>query len=164
MATVCSTGINPKAKPYYYFDGYAHLASGLACGLSGLAAGMAIGIVGDAGVRWAGKTCLPTLAKVSIMAQGRQRRSFAYQSFIRSRPPTWPIGGATKRMNIFSAVHPMPSQSKGAGILAWDRSRPALTCATSSSRSSFDGVRCRVSHRLFVAAGPTLSSPSCSCL
>lgn len=55
LAALCaltsSTGINPKAKPYYYFDGYAHLASGLACGLSGLAAGMAIGIVGDAGVR-----------------------------------------------------------------------------------------------------------------
>ncbi|KAL9662403.1 hypothetical protein QQ045_027236 [Rhodiola kirilowii] len=42
-----STGINPKAKSYYLFDGYAHLSSGLACGL----AGMAIGIVGDAGVR-----------------------------------------------------------------------------------------------------------------
>jgi len=36
---------------YSYFTGYAHLASGLSCGLSGLAAGMAIGIVGDAGVR-----------------------------------------------------------------------------------------------------------------
>ena len=40
------------AKPYYLFDGYAHLAAGLACGLAGLGAGMAIGIVGDAGVRW----------------------------------------------------------------------------------------------------------------
>ena len=39
------------APPYYLFDGYAHLAAGLACGLSALAAGMAIGIVGDAGVR-----------------------------------------------------------------------------------------------------------------
>ena len=36
---------------YTLFQGYAHLASGLTCGLSGLAAGMAIGIVGDAGVR-----------------------------------------------------------------------------------------------------------------
>ncbi|KAL2527312.1 V-type proton ATPase subunit c2 [Abeliophyllum distichum] len=45
------TGINPKAKSYYLFDGYAHLSSGLACGLAGLSAGMAIGIVGDAGVR-----------------------------------------------------------------------------------------------------------------
>eukprot|EP00471_Norrisiella_sphaerica_P004648 CAMPEP_0184487390 /NCGR_PEP_ID=MMETSP0113_2-20130426/9988_1 /TAXON_ID=91329 /ORGANISM="Norrisiella sphaerica, Strain BC52" /LENGTH=166 /DNA_ID=CAMNT_0026869685 /DNA_START=50 /DNA_END=550 /DNA_ORIENTATION=+ len=36
---------------YSDYNGYAHLASGLACGLSGLAAGMAIGIVGDAGVR-----------------------------------------------------------------------------------------------------------------
>lgn len=38
-------------KAYYYFDGYAHFAGGLACGLAGLGAGMAIGIVGDAGVR-----------------------------------------------------------------------------------------------------------------
>ena len=30
---------------------YAHLASGLSCGLAGLAAGMCIGIVGDTGVR-----------------------------------------------------------------------------------------------------------------
>lgn len=37
---------------YTLFDGFAHLASGLSCGLAGLAAGMAIGIVGDAGVRW----------------------------------------------------------------------------------------------------------------
>jgi ATP synthase proteolipid subunit len=36
---------------YTLFDGFAHLSSGLSCGLAGLAAGMAIGIVGDAGVR-----------------------------------------------------------------------------------------------------------------
>ncbi|MCD7449427.1 V-type proton ATPase 16 kDa proteolipid [Datura stramonium] len=46
-----SARINPKTKSYYLFDGYAHLSSGLACGLAGLSAGMAIGIVGDAGVR-----------------------------------------------------------------------------------------------------------------
>ena len=47
-----SPPVNQTAeKPYYFFDGYAHLASGLACGLAGLAAGMAIGVVGDAGVR-----------------------------------------------------------------------------------------------------------------
>ncbi|PPD97044.1 hypothetical protein GOBAR_DD05936 [Gossypium barbadense] len=52
IAVIISTGINPKAKSYYLFDGYAHLSSGLACGLAGLSAGMAIGIVGDAGVVW----------------------------------------------------------------------------------------------------------------
>jgi V-type H+-transporting ATPase 16kDa proteolipid subunit len=52
IAVIISTGINQTAdKAYYYFDGYAHLASGLACGLASLGAGMAIGIVGDAGVR-----------------------------------------------------------------------------------------------------------------
>ncbi|KAK8986879.1 hypothetical protein V6N11_055200 [Hibiscus sabdariffa] len=48
---VMSTGINPKDKPYYLFDGYTHLSSGLACGLVGLSASMAIGIVSNAGVR-----------------------------------------------------------------------------------------------------------------
>ncbi|KAG6538573.1 V-type proton ATPase 16 kDa proteolipid subunit-like [Zingiber officinale] len=51
IAVIISTGINPKAKSYYLFDGYAHLSSGLACGLAGLSAGIAVGIVGDAGVR-----------------------------------------------------------------------------------------------------------------
>lgn len=36
---------------YNYYVGFAHLASGLSNGLSGLAAGICIGIVGDAGVR-----------------------------------------------------------------------------------------------------------------
>jgi len=36
---------------YSAFQGYAHMAAGLACGLSGMGAGFAIGIVGDAGVR-----------------------------------------------------------------------------------------------------------------
>merc|ERR1719384_1077144 len=45
--------VNQKisSTSYSSFDGYAHLAAGLACGLSSLGAGMAIGIVGDAGVR-----------------------------------------------------------------------------------------------------------------
>ena len=43
------------ATKYSTFTGYAHLASGLCCGLSGLAAGMAIGIAGDAGVRAVGQ-------------------------------------------------------------------------------------------------------------
>merc|ERR1719389_1429198 len=40
-----------SATQYGLFDGYAHLAAGLSCGLSGLGAGMAIGIVGDSGTR-----------------------------------------------------------------------------------------------------------------
>lgn len=52
IAVIISTGINQTAdKAYYLFDGYAHFAAGLACGLAALSAGMAIGIVGDAGVR-----------------------------------------------------------------------------------------------------------------
>ena len=41
---------------YKYKNGYAHLASGLCCGLSSLGAGIAIGIGGDAGVRALGQT------------------------------------------------------------------------------------------------------------
>jgi len=40
-----------KSTGYSAFTGYAHLAAGLSCGLSGMGAGFAIGIVGDAGVR-----------------------------------------------------------------------------------------------------------------
>merc|ERR1712220_39981 len=42
--------IDPAAK-YSAYSGYAHLGAGLTVGLSSLAAGLAIGIVGDAGVR-----------------------------------------------------------------------------------------------------------------
>ena len=44
-----SGGVNTST--YTYAMGYQHLSSGLCCGLSSLAAGLAIGIVGDAGVR-----------------------------------------------------------------------------------------------------------------
>ncbi len=40
---------------YPSFLGFAHLAAGLCCGLSSLAAGITIGIVGDAGVRAVGQ-------------------------------------------------------------------------------------------------------------
>ena len=46
-----SSSLASDVQDYKMFDGYAHLASGLACGLSGLSAGMAIGVVGDSGVR-----------------------------------------------------------------------------------------------------------------
>ncbi|KAK8801436.1 V-type proton ATPase proteolipid subunit [Blastocystis sp. subtype 4] len=40
---------------YSSFNGYGHLAAGLSCGLSCLAAGLSIGIAGDAGVRACGQ-------------------------------------------------------------------------------------------------------------
>ena len=45
------TGTNTVTWNYSCFLGYRHFAAGLCCGLSSLAAGMAIGIAGDAGVR-----------------------------------------------------------------------------------------------------------------
>ncbi|CAK9075605.1 V-type proton ATPase 16 kDa proteolipid subunit (V-ATPase 16 kDa proteolipid subunit) (Vacuolar proton pump 16 kDa proteolipid subunit) [Durusdinium trenchii] len=49
-ATICA-----NAECFKYSDGFRALASGLCCGISGLGAGMAIGIVGDAGVRAVGQ-------------------------------------------------------------------------------------------------------------
>merc|ERR1712186_85915 len=40
-----------ESKTYSAYSGYAHLSAGLTVGMSSLAAGLAIGIVGDAGVR-----------------------------------------------------------------------------------------------------------------
>jgi V-type H+-transporting ATPase 16kDa proteolipid subunit len=49
IAVIISTGITQTAaKPYYLYDGYAHLGAGLACGIGALSAGMAIGVVGEA--------------------------------------------------------------------------------------------------------------------
>ncbi len=46
------TDTNPVAVwSYSAYAGYKHFAAGLCCGLSSLAAGLAIGIAGDAGVR-----------------------------------------------------------------------------------------------------------------
>merc|ERR1711862_845248 len=42
---------NVKNAGDEFYKGYAYLAAGLCCGFSSLAAGLAIGIVGDAGVR-----------------------------------------------------------------------------------------------------------------
>jgi V-type H+-transporting ATPase proteolipid subunit len=50
-AILVQTISGAQATGYSGYSGYAHLASGLCCGLSSLAAGLAIGIVGDAGVR-----------------------------------------------------------------------------------------------------------------
>ena len=59
VAVIILSKINLPTKAgnqYALYNGFAHLASGLCCGLSGLAAGMAIGISGDAGVRAVGQT------------------------------------------------------------------------------------------------------------
>ena len=59
IVSVIIAGSIPKPQDninvYSLFTGFAHLGSGLCCGLSGMAAGMAIGIVGDAGVRAVGQ-------------------------------------------------------------------------------------------------------------
>lgn len=49
VAVILSGQISLQSYPYYL--GFAHLSAGLAMGLSGLAAGICIGVVGDAGVR-----------------------------------------------------------------------------------------------------------------
>jgi len=51
IISVILTGNINDESTYNEYKAYAHLASGLSVGLSALGAGMAIGIVGDAGVR-----------------------------------------------------------------------------------------------------------------
>lgn len=58
VGVMLNSNINSKVSSpagFTYQDGYRVLASGLCCGLSALGAGMAIGIVGDAGVRAVGQ-------------------------------------------------------------------------------------------------------------
>lgn len=50
-AVIINGHINTNPDEYSAYSGYAHLGAGLTVGLSSLAAGLAIGIVGDAGVR-----------------------------------------------------------------------------------------------------------------
>merc|ERR1711981_607165 len=51
VAALLGSGITPGAYEYASYSGYSALAAGLCCGMAGLSAGIAIGIVGDAGVR-----------------------------------------------------------------------------------------------------------------
>jgi len=51
ITAVIINGKLAEPKNYSAYAGYAHLGAGLTVGMSALAAGLAIGIVGDAGVR-----------------------------------------------------------------------------------------------------------------
>merc|ERR1719456_2241985 len=51
ITSVIINGKLDHLDTYSQYQGYAHLSAGLTVGLSALAAGLAIGIVGDAGVR-----------------------------------------------------------------------------------------------------------------
>jgi len=51
ITAVIINGKMENPKEYSAYMGYAHLGAGLTVGMSSLAAGLAIGIVGDAGVR-----------------------------------------------------------------------------------------------------------------
>ncbi|KAJ1346647.1 V-type proton ATPase 16 kDa proteolipid subunit 2 [Parelaphostrongylus tenuis] len=51
VAMVLKGKVTSSSEGYTLNKGFAHLAAGLTCGLCGLGAGYAIGIVGDAGVR-----------------------------------------------------------------------------------------------------------------
>jgi ATP synthase proteolipid subunit len=48
VVSVLIAGSLTPTEPYSLFGGFIHLGAGLACGMTGLAAGYAIGIVGDA--------------------------------------------------------------------------------------------------------------------
>ena len=51
IAVIAGSQVKAKGDTLQEKDGYQYLGAGLACGLSSLAAGLAIGVAGDAGVR-----------------------------------------------------------------------------------------------------------------
>ncbi|CAG7815416.1 unnamed protein product [Allacma fusca] len=51
VAVLIAGSLDSPSEGYTAYQGFLHLGAGLSVGLSGLAAGIAIGIVGDAGVR-----------------------------------------------------------------------------------------------------------------
>ncbi|PIO66645.1 V-type ATPase, C subunit, partial [Teladorsagia circumcincta] len=51
VAIVLRGKVKPASAGYTLNDAFGHFAAGITCGLCGLGAGYAIGIVGDAGVR-----------------------------------------------------------------------------------------------------------------
>ena len=55
VAVLIQSKISSAGDELKYSEGYQFLSAGLCVGLSGLGAGMAIGIVGDAGVRAVGQ-------------------------------------------------------------------------------------------------------------
>ena len=69
LPPTCTTtaGVTECYNMYTAYSAYAHLAAGLACGLSGLASGMAIGIAGDAGVRAVGQQPALFVPNILIM-------------------------------------------------------------------------------------------------
>jgi len=50
VAVLIAGRLNPTQE-YSLFSGFVHLAAGLSCGMTGMAAGYAVGIVGDSCVR-----------------------------------------------------------------------------------------------------------------
>lgn len=71
ISVIVGTSIDPPSGDgstiYSYYKGFAHLGAGLAVGLSGLAAGMTIGVVGDAGVRATGQQPRLFVAMILIL-------------------------------------------------------------------------------------------------
>ncbi|KAL2492039.1 V-type proton ATPase subunit c4 [Abeliophyllum distichum] len=72
IAVIISTGINPKAKSYYLFDGYAHLSSGLACGLAGNVVGQQYGFRENGGFM------------ISVLEECGRRERGCWGGFMRS--------------------------------------------------------------------------------
>ena len=99
FASFCPIACAVNPTGYTLFMGYAHLSAGLSCGLGSLAAGMCIGIVGDAGVRYAsicaawyesGALVFARLPNGQVVVQGERSaapsvcRNAAYPHFRRS--------------------------------------------------------------------------------
>eukprot|EP01080_Neovahlkampfia_damariscottae_P006272 gene6272-10279_t len=75
VSIIIAGTMNPKAG-YSLYKGYAHLAAGLTCGLSCMAAGMSMGIVGDAHTRVFAKS--PKIYTTLILIQCFQQALALY--------------------------------------------------------------------------------------
>ena len=75
--------VQTPTASWTYADGYKNLASGLACGLSGLGAGMAVGIVGDAGVRAFGqvRNSYPKREATNLLSNAYSKSVFTLACF-----------------------------------------------------------------------------------
>jgi len=147
------TTVAEKVPSYTTFKAFAHFGGGLACGLSGLAAGMAIGIVGEAlvGSRHRPRDWLrlqspwlPTPFAASCGVRCTQRRGLSVGETLTQASAAQPklfVGMAREYQRISSRAHyprlfvgMVRSQQHGSG--GGGRSNNSSNSSSSSSNSS----------------------------
>nr|CAB3475522.1 unnamed protein product [Digitaria exilis] len=111
VAVIITSGISPGAKPYYLYDGFVHLTGGLSAGMCSLASGMAIGIVGDAGVRANAQQpkLYPGMIIILIFAEALALYGLIIGIIISTRAGQSQVAKAAFEVAAAAARHPNPS-------------------------------------------------------